>query len=521
MKKVFLISLLAVSLSVASIPMSASAALTDAQIQAILSLLKSFGADQAAVINVESSLRGVPPTVTPNLGSSSAVCNFSRDLTVRSSGEDVKCLQNFLKVTPSSGYFGNLTKQALANWQSKNGISPASGYFGPLTRKKMSAILSSSEISQSTSPIPPPPSGQNPTPAPTQTPTPTLTTNDSVPTPTPTPALPATTPTPTQLPTPTPSPTPTPTPTTSPTPTPTPTPTPLPPTPPAENLIVNVSQISFAELGITGSGYYVDDLSYIAAFKISSNESIIIDNLNFTFDNSNPLARLYNVDLNGINLSVIGPGTPAIFKGEKTLNVTNQNFYIFILKSNSSETGWNITLNSLSAKRKDYPSMPVTLTGLPINVVQRNRTIKLELSPSTLTGLIAPDTYGKPYVLKLNVINDFRRIAINSVKLLLEGETITDAGKSNIVTASVIDRPMNTYIIKQAQFTSGLANSNTAYMYNINFQPKPNLEIQLELPNAKPGTKWKATLMDIGYIDQDTGQAINETGLPISNEIGY
>jgi len=172
-------------LSLASIPIKASAALTETQIQAILSLLKSFGADQTAVINVESSLRGVPPTVTPNLGSSSAVCNFLRDLTVRSSGEDVKCLQNFLKVTPSSGYFGNLTKQALVNWQSKNEISPASGYFGPLTRKRIATLLTQSGVitsppaSNSTTTIqtatpPPPAPASTPEPSPVPTPTPSI-----------------------------------------------------------------------------------------------------------------------------------------------------------------------------------------------------------------------------------------------------------------------------------------------------------------------------------------------------------
>src|SRR5690242_15077918 len=77
------------------IPLHADAALTESQIQAILSLLKSFGADQTAIVNVESNLRGISPA-TPNLGPSSNVCNFLRDLTVGSSGADVKCLQNYL-----------------------------------------------------------------------------------------------------------------------------------------------------------------------------------------------------------------------------------------------------------------------------------------------------------------------------------------------------------------------------------------------------------------------------------------
>jgi len=71
---------------------------------------------------------------------------FSRDLTGGKSGEDVVTLQNFLinqKTGTSStnlanvgttGYFGKLTKSALAEFQNKVGINPAQGYFGPITR---------------------------------------------------------------------------------------------------------------------------------------------------------------------------------------------------------------------------------------------------------------------------------------------------------------------------------------------------------------------------------------------------
>src|SRR3989338_3764698 len=55
---------------------------------------------------------------------------FSRDLTVGSRGEDVRCLQSVLDVAPQSGVFGPLTKAAVAQWQKRNSVSPASGYFG-------------------------------------------------------------------------------------------------------------------------------------------------------------------------------------------------------------------------------------------------------------------------------------------------------------------------------------------------------------------------------------------------------
>ncbi|MBX4198505.1 peptidoglycan-binding protein [Candidatus Parcubacteria bacterium] len=68
---------------------------------------------------------------------------YTRNLTVGSRGADVTALQamlqagNFLSVSPT-GYFGSLTRAALAAWQASVGISPAAGYFGPITRARVS-----------------------------------------------------------------------------------------------------------------------------------------------------------------------------------------------------------------------------------------------------------------------------------------------------------------------------------------------------------------------------------------------
>jgi hypothetical protein len=67
---------------------------------------------------------------------------YTRDLTIGSTGSDVVALQDMLiasgdLVMPagvSKGYFGAITKSALAKWQAAKGVSPASGYFGPITR---------------------------------------------------------------------------------------------------------------------------------------------------------------------------------------------------------------------------------------------------------------------------------------------------------------------------------------------------------------------------------------------------
>lgn len=81
---------------------------------------------------------------------------FYRDLMVGSSGSDVTALQTFLEsrgflVMPygvAKGYFGNLTKNAVARYQASVSIYPAAGYFDWATRSRVS-----SEYSGTTYPI--------------------------------------------------------------------------------------------------------------------------------------------------------------------------------------------------------------------------------------------------------------------------------------------------------------------------------------------------------------------------------
>lgn len=80
---------------------------------------------------------------------------FTRNLTLKVSGEDVFALQQFLitdgflKNTEPTGYFGVLTKDALRAWQTSAGIS-ATGFFGPLSRGKISEIAPRVSIGTST-----------------------------------------------------------------------------------------------------------------------------------------------------------------------------------------------------------------------------------------------------------------------------------------------------------------------------------------------------------------------------------
>ncbi len=82
---------------------------------------------------------------------SSAACSFTASLTVGSTGAQVTCLQQYLVaqgnlVMPAGvayGYFGSLTKAAVAAWQAANGVSPAVGYFGPISQAKYVAVAGS------------------------------------------------------------------------------------------------------------------------------------------------------------------------------------------------------------------------------------------------------------------------------------------------------------------------------------------------------------------------------------------
>lgn len=79
-------------------------------------------------------------------GSATVSVTFTRDLTVGSSGSDVTALQQILVskgylTMPAGvayGYFGGLTKAAVARWQAASGIAPAAGYFGAKSRAALS-----------------------------------------------------------------------------------------------------------------------------------------------------------------------------------------------------------------------------------------------------------------------------------------------------------------------------------------------------------------------------------------------
>ncbi len=103
-------------------------------------------------------------------------CGFTRDLSQGvSSGEDVKCLQQYLNASgnqvAASGagspgnettFFGPLTRAAVSKWQAANGVSPAAGYFGPISLAKYNSLVAAAPAP---APTPTPPGTPPPPPA--------------------------------------------------------------------------------------------------------------------------------------------------------------------------------------------------------------------------------------------------------------------------------------------------------------------------------------------------------------------
>ncbi|MCL5006533.1 MAG: peptidoglycan-binding protein [Patescibacteria group bacterium] len=129
----------------------ASAATTtdlQAQIQALLAQVQQLQAQLAAQGGTTST----------------ASCTFTRDLTVGSTGADVKCLQEYLNASgytvASTGsgsaghettYFGTLTAKAVAKWQAAHGVTPSAGYFGPKSRAEYVALTTTTSTTTPTS----------------------------------------------------------------------------------------------------------------------------------------------------------------------------------------------------------------------------------------------------------------------------------------------------------------------------------------------------------------------------------
>src|SRR3989344_118561 len=109
---------------------------------------------QAQIVALQAQLSALAGGSTASTG---AKCSFTRSLTVGARGDDVTCLQNYLTGTShysysggATGYFGNVTKNAVAAWQAANGVSPAVGYFGSLSQAKYNSMVASAPSTPTT-----------------------------------------------------------------------------------------------------------------------------------------------------------------------------------------------------------------------------------------------------------------------------------------------------------------------------------------------------------------------------------
>ncbi len=132
-------------------------ALTTAQIDAIISLLRSFGAEENVIANVENNLYGRSsgsggsdyPNYCPQLN-----YNLYLDLVDEGTEGEVSKLQKFLaqysNIYPEgniTGFFGPSTERAVQRWQAQNGVvssgSPETtgyGVVGPKTREAINKL---------------------------------------------------------------------------------------------------------------------------------------------------------------------------------------------------------------------------------------------------------------------------------------------------------------------------------------------------------------------------------------------
>lgn len=141
-KKILISGALALSLLVPAL--SQAAGLTEVQLNAVSTLLRSFGVASSTVDTIRGTLDDVTIDTSPDVtkAETKACVRLLRDLTVGSQGDDVKKLQERLAEEddadfkiPATGFFGPMTMKAVKKFQEKFGVSPlGTGFVGPMTR---------------------------------------------------------------------------------------------------------------------------------------------------------------------------------------------------------------------------------------------------------------------------------------------------------------------------------------------------------------------------------------------------
>ncbi len=129
--------IVSIALAVATFGFAVSAPAANAQSTA--DLQAQIAALLAQITQLQAQLGG-------STGGSTSY-NFTRDLTVGSKGDDVSALQQFLigkgllNISAPTGFFGSMTKAALASFQASVNLTPSVGYFGPKTRAYLNSTV--------------------------------------------------------------------------------------------------------------------------------------------------------------------------------------------------------------------------------------------------------------------------------------------------------------------------------------------------------------------------------------------
>jgi len=99
----------------------------------------AIGPKTQAAIAGQGATPNTPTTSAPSAPASATASSTTvptKNLQLRDSGPQVSALQSLLGVTPTTGYFGLATYQALVKYQKAHNL-PATGFYGPVTRATM------------------------------------------------------------------------------------------------------------------------------------------------------------------------------------------------------------------------------------------------------------------------------------------------------------------------------------------------------------------------------------------------
>ncbi len=135
-----------------------AATLSSGQVNAIVGLLQSFGADPSVVTNVQIALLGNSSSGISSNATSSSDATSELHFTIRlkkgMSGEEVEKLQKILASDPDlltltnvTGFFGPKTEEAVRKLQKHFGISQV-GQVGPQTIEKLNELLDEHNIQE-------------------------------------------------------------------------------------------------------------------------------------------------------------------------------------------------------------------------------------------------------------------------------------------------------------------------------------------------------------------------------------